>query len=248
MAGVLTDVRLGFGPEHVASLNCGNALPSGGCSARWKGERRRRAGWRCSWVRSPGGRGGRTHLLVLEDPYLSPSVTVASWAHAAGRASSNARVKPGGAWASPCCATWARALGAEAQTDRSEPLMRDVHWNDLRTCWRSPTTAARWRRARWASTRRPCSAAWRAGAAHRPVARARDRGLSATEFGRTRRRRGRRAGGGRTGQRLEAAPRGVGVIRVTCRPLVSRLTASGLLDRFSRATGLRVEFVMSDRA
>jgi DNA-binding transcriptional LysR family regulator len=46
--------------------------------------------------------------------------------------------------------------------------------------------------------------------------------------------------------RLEAA----GVIRLTCpEPLVSRLTRSGLLDRFrARYPAYRVEFVMSDRA
>ena len=51
-------------------------------------------------------------------------------------------------------------------------------------------------------------------------------------------------------QHLESARReAVGVVRVTCpEPLVSRVTASGLLDRFhARYPGLRVEFVMSDR-
>ena len=51
-------------------------------------------------------------------------------------------------------------------------------------------------------------------------------------------------------QHLESARReAVGVIRVTCpEPLVSRLAASGLLDRFhARYPGLHVEFVMSDR-
>ena len=51
-------------------------------------------------------------------------------------------------------------------------------------------------------------------------------------------------------QHLESARReAVGVIRVTCpEPLVSRLAASGLLDRVhARYPGLHVEFVMSDR-
>lgn len=51
-------------------------------------------------------------------------------------------------------------------------------------------------------------------------------------------------------QHLESARReAIGVVRVTCpEPLVTRLTASGLLDRFhARCPGLRVEFVMSDR-